>query len=197
MSIRLGSEQAGRPDRAPLFGARAVGQSLDELEFARSACAAAQAGALDKLQRILAAHPEAVHSDGTATGSSGYTPLHYAARAGHEEVVRLLLNRGALVDARTHAGQATALHRAAAQGHVPVLQLLLAAGADARLQDSDGETALHKAAAQGQRAACECLLAACPTSAAVLDRKGRTPGQRTGSSTAALAFAAVPAATGS
>ncbi|GFH28017.1 ANK_REP_REGION domain-containing protein [Haematococcus lacustris] len=145
MSIRLGSEQAGRPDRAPLFarwsascqrcptegelgtqvacscllapGARAVGQSLDELEFARSACAAAQAGALDKLQRILATHPEAVHSDGTATafpipaaiqlapqqaqrvtgvfvsgvcdpGSSGYTPLHYAARAGHEEVGR-------------------------------------------------------------------------------------------------------------
>ncbi len=29
------------------------------------------------------------------TGSSGYTPLHYAAREGKIEAVRLLLHRGA------------------------------------------------------------------------------------------------------
>jgi hypothetical protein len=43
-------------------------QSLDELEFVRSACHAAQVGALDKLRTILSRTPGAVGSDG-ATGA--------------------------------------------------------------------------------------------------------------------------------
>lgn len=42
----------------------AAAQSLDELEFVRSACHAAQIGNLDKLQRILASKPDAVGCDG-------------------------------------------------------------------------------------------------------------------------------------
>lgn len=68
----------------------ATSQTLEELDFTRSACSAAQLGQTDKLARILGRNPEAVHSDG-AGGSSGYTPLHYAARAGHLGVVELLL----------------------------------------------------------------------------------------------------------
>jgi ankyrin repeat protein len=84
---------------------------------------------------------------------------------------------GAEVDRRTHAGNATSLHRAAFTGHADVIALLcacgaafcalrvcaaadaagaqrrLAHGADAALQDADGETALHKAAAQARRCA--------------------------------------------
>jgi ankyrin repeat protein len=82
---------------------------------------------------------------------------------------------GADVNRRTTAGGATALHRAAYCGHVDVCKALsvptpfagspwrcflthslplhaitsrLAHGADAALQDGDGETALHKASAQ-------------------------------------------------
>lgn len=40
-------------------------QSLDELEFARSACAAAQSGDVQKLARIISRNPEAVHTDGS------------------------------------------------------------------------------------------------------------------------------------
>lgn len=40
-------------------------------------------------------------------GSSGYTPLIYAAREGHVEIVQLLLESGAAPDAATAAGAST------------------------------------------------------------------------------------------
>jgi hypothetical protein len=70
-----------------------LAETLDELSFQRSACSAAQLGQVDKLARILQRNPSAVHSDGGA-GSSGYTPLHYAARAGHVQAIELLLAHG-------------------------------------------------------------------------------------------------------
>lgn len=47
---------------------------------------------------------------------NGYTALHYAARAGHIGVCKILLNAGASVNAATRAGKATPLHRAALAG---------------------------------------------------------------------------------
>ena len=43
--------------------ANPAGQSLEELDFLKSACAAAQQGNLTKLQAILNRHPEAVQPD--------------------------------------------------------------------------------------------------------------------------------------
>ncbi|KAK9841763.1 hypothetical protein WJX81_001485 [Elliptochloris bilobata] len=86
-----------------------------------------------------------------ASGSSGYTPLHYAARAGHAAAAHMLLDAGADPNRVTAAGGATSLHRAAYMGHTCVVRLLLQRGADAALQDADGETALHKAASQGHQ----------------------------------------------
>lgn len=45
--------------------ARTTAQSLQEMEFSRSACAAAQQGNLERLRKLLKANPEALHSDGT------------------------------------------------------------------------------------------------------------------------------------
>jgi hypothetical protein len=51
----------------PGYGA-GTAEHLDEMQFTRSACAAAQQGNLAKLERILARDPGAVHKDGTAAG---------------------------------------------------------------------------------------------------------------------------------
>ena len=39
-------------------------QSLDELAFAKSACAAAKSGDVEKLRRLINKEPRCVHSDG-------------------------------------------------------------------------------------------------------------------------------------
>jgi len=123
-------------------------QQLEEVEWARGACGAAQRGDLPRLTHLLERRRGAA-----LAGAGGYTPLHHAAREGHTACCALLLDAGALVDART-AGGATSLHRAAFTGQAGVVQLLLARGADAAAVDSDGETAAHKAASQAREGAC-------------------------------------------
>ena len=41
-------------------------QSLEEIEFLKSACAAAQSGKTGKVRSLIARNPEALHSDGRA-----------------------------------------------------------------------------------------------------------------------------------
>jgi ankyrin repeat protein len=148
-------------------------QSLDELEFLRSACAAAQAGDAPRLRRMLSRSTRHVETDG-AGGSTGYTPLHYAARSGSAECVALLLQHGARVDAQT-AGGATPLHRAAHQGHTQVCAMLLDAGASALIADDGGETPLHKAMRERRAEAGALLLGRAPAAARRRDNAGRTP----------------------
>ena len=69
--------------------------------------------------------------------------LHWASIKGHTEVVNVLLEKGADVDAAA-MGQ-TALHYASVWGHPPVIRLLLDAGADIEAKAGRGETALWKA----------------------------------------------------
>ena len=115
-------------------------QRLEEVEFMRSACVAAQRGDVDKLRAMLHRRPDIVTNDGVG-GDSGYTPLHYAAREGHAECVRVLLASGANANARTRAGGATPLHRAAFTGEATCVRLLLDGGADPCARDADGESA--------------------------------------------------------
>lgn len=53
-----------------------------------------------------------------APDNSGYTSLHYAARNGHIDVCKILLQNGACINASTRSGNATPLHKAAAAGTV-------------------------------------------------------------------------------
>jgi uncharacterized protein len=81
------------------------------------------------------------------TRLGGYTPLHFASRAGNADVIKTLVERGAPVDAPTATG-ATALMLAAASGSVDAVAALLDAGASANAKESaNGQTALMFAAA--------------------------------------------------
>ena len=63
---------------------------------------------------------------------------------GHEEVVGVLLEAGAEVNARSRRGM-TALMQAAGRGHKGTVVLLLEADADVTLKDAYGWTALTRA----------------------------------------------------
>ena len=91
--------------------------------------------------------------------TSSWTPLIMAAAKGHPEVVQLLIERKANVNARGN-GNVTALHLAMEGKHNEVMEALLAAGADPNVQDSFGRTALHDAASAGSVTFVKLLLAA-------------------------------------
>ena len=67
----------------------------------------------------------------TERGIAGWTPLHYSARYGAEDVVKFLLSKGvgSEVDGKT-TNQDTALHLAALAGHADAVRCLAWAGGD-------------------------------------------------------------------
>lgn len=77
-----------------------------------------------------------------ATDKSGWTPLHDAAIQGHAEIVTLLIDAGADVNAQDTEDHYTPLHDAARMNHANIVKLLLAAGADRSLKDKYGDTPL-------------------------------------------------------
>lgn len=87
---------------------------------------------------------------------NGWTPLHLAARHGHLDVCRLLLDRGASA-AAAGTGNWTVLHNAAYQGHLQIVELLLARGARPAERDSSGKTAAEHAAERGHPSAASVL----------------------------------------
>ena len=100
-------------------------------------------------------------------------PLYAAAHMGHEDVVKLLLDYGALNKAGVWQGK-TPLHGAAEFGRNQVVQVLIEGGADPNMGDNDGRTPLHYAAYQGMRQVVRLLLdfGADPQ---IEDKDGNTP----------------------
>lgn len=71
----------------------------------------------------------------------GWTALHYAATGGHVDVIQLLLDKHAYIDAASPNGS-TPLMMAAMYGSVDSVRALLVAGADASIKNDLGLTAL-------------------------------------------------------
>jgi uncharacterized protein len=70
----------------------------------------------------------------------GWTPLHYAAASGDEEIVRILLEHHAYIDAESPS-KLTPLMIAAREGHEAAARLLMQEGADATLKNNESLTA--------------------------------------------------------
>uniref|UniRef100_A0A803T4K2 M-phase phosphoprotein 8 n=1 Tax=Anolis carolinensis TaxID=28377 RepID=A0A803T4K2_ANOCA len=80
--------------------------------------------------------------------SSGMTLVMLAAAGGHDDILRLLIKKGAKVNCRQKNGT-TALIHAAEKNNLTTVAILLEAGACMNLQQNNGETALMKACKRG------------------------------------------------
>ncbi|MED6269542.1 hypothetical protein CHARACLAT_000552 [Characodon lateralis] len=84
------------------------------------------------------------------------TPLHVASKRGNSNMVKLLLDRGAKIDAKTKDGL-TPLHCGARSGHEQVVEILLDRGAPILSKTKNGLSPLHMAT-QGDHLNCVQLL---------------------------------------
>jgi uncharacterized protein len=108
--------------------------------------AAAILGNTGEIETLLAGNRSLV----SMLSSDGWTPLHLAAFFGKDDAARLLLNKGAPVNARsTNAMENMPLHAAAAGRHAAIAKLLLEHGASANARQHGGWTPLHAAAQNG------------------------------------------------
>ena len=101
------------------------------------------------LAKLLLARGASVN----ATNVTGFTitPLDWAISADNTELVKLLLDHGAIIGT-------TFLSAAAGRGDVDIAEILIAHGADVNAKDSGGNTALHAAAWDGRDEVVKLLL---------------------------------------
>jgi ankyrin repeat protein len=99
-------------------------------------------------------------ADVNAAQGDGMTALHWAARQGDADTVRMLLHAGGNVRAMTRLGGYTPLLLASQMGHAGVIQALIQSGADPKSTTGAGATALMLSAASGSVDAVKTLVAA-------------------------------------
>jgi ankyrin repeat protein len=103
-------------------------------------------GNVNDVKIFLQRDPEAIHRP----GANDMLPIQLAADYGHSEVIQLLLQAGADVNAPHVKVQATPLQYAAEAGHLDAVRTLLAANAKVDAVDSQGRTPLMWAISNGQ-----------------------------------------------
>jgi ankyrin repeat protein len=149
---------------------------------------------------FLIAHGATIN---TTNSPNGLSPLHWAVMGDHKEVAKLLMDKGADVNARSREGrplsmaksvevaemllakgaalnvasnERPALHVAAYNGNVELAKVLLAHGADPSAKNSWGATPLHEAArSEVPSAAMATLLITKGAKVSATDDNGNTP----------------------
>jgi ankyrin repeat protein len=91
----------------------------------------------------------ALVAHGAKVQKDGWSPLHYAATGGSAAIVKLLLSKGAVLEARSPNGS-TPLMMAARYGNEEAVDALLAAGADRTSKNDLGMDASAFAASAGR-----------------------------------------------
>lgn len=108
---------------------------------------ALESGNIGLVESILEENPKLVNSAGNFPNlyNDASTPLYYAVMANNKDMVKLLLEKGANVNAKVkddHFGE-TSFFAALKSGRVEVLPLLLEGGANLNARNSFGETPLY------------------------------------------------------
>lgn len=127
-----------------------------------------------RLAELLLTRPDGSPVEIDAMELRGKTALHVATAHDRADIVSLLLQHGAAVNACSDGGW-TPLHNACDKGCEAIVQILLRAGAHVNSQLLNGVTALHLAAQGGHREVVECLLARSDLKRRVRDNFGSTP----------------------
>jgi ankyrin repeat protein len=99
---------------------------------------------------------EALLAKGAVVNQDGWTALHYAAAIGDNDIVKMLLDKSAAVDAPS-PNKTTPVMMAARGGHIYTVKALLDAGADASLKNDVGMTAIDFAQQGGHKDIVEGL----------------------------------------
>jgi ankyrin repeat protein len=141
---------AGTDPNASMAGRTPSGETFQS----NALCAAAELGHLAEVRLLLEAGADPSLADGC-----GYTPLMTAAGCGQLEVLRLLLGRGATVDAVDPAYGGTAFHCACIQNQPECAEELARAGCDVGIKDKNGQTGREAAEARDSKDAARRLRA--------------------------------------
>ncbi len=113
-------------------------------------------GRTDRVADLLGNDPELAR----AWSPDGFTPLHLAAFFSRPETARLLLERGAEVDAvARNEMRVTPLHSAAAARNIETARDLLERGADPNARQQGGFAPIHAAAQNADDELHELLIA--------------------------------------
>ncbi len=118
---------------------------------------ASKKGDVNVVRSLLAADPSLIHF----RDAEESTALHYAVWKGHRELVELLLESGADVNAQNandHWGT-TPLHAAAHSNNSALVKFLAEKGADLHALDLSGKTALDHTAYHNASGAAKALKA--------------------------------------
>ena len=144
VSLLMHSLYRGRRDLADFIAAR---KQLDIFE-------AASLGDLERL-KDCAGDVATVNS----RSNDGFTALHFACYFGQAEAARVLMEKGALVDAvASNPMKLMPLHSAASARNLEAARLLLEYGAPINARQQGGWVPIHAAAQNGDRAMVELML---------------------------------------
>ena len=105
-------------------------------------------GQLDICQKLI--------TRGADVNKTGWTPLHYAATRGHLDVINLLIDNYAYIDAES-PNKTTPLMMAASYANLETVQLLLDQGADPTLKNMQNLTAIDFAQRSGKTDVAEAI----------------------------------------
>jgi len=114
---------------------------------------AVQKGDVEKVQTLLRQNPALVDT----RDEFDRTPLHWAVRGVHFELMQLLIEKGADINAKDNAW-ITPLHSVASRGHKQAAELLIAKGADLTAEDTTGNTPLSYSVSGGHKEVVKLLL---------------------------------------
>ncbi|XP_071846977.1 scaffold protein ILK-like [Apostichopus japonicus] len=98
-----------------------------------------------------------VENDPNQGDDHGFSPMHWASKEGHLNIVDMLISRGAKINS-TNMGDDTALHLASAHGHREIVMKLLQCKADLNAVNEHGNTSLHYACFWGYEQIAEDLV---------------------------------------